>query len=76
MSNPCQLLQSYKGPLIIYVEGGGKKDGGQGYFRLARGGGLNFCIKKFRGGGGQQFERKVYFPNFQIFLILFVPVIL
>ena len=36
------------------------------------GGGLNFFIKKFR--GGQQFDRKVYFPNFQIFFLFFVPV--
>ena len=29
-----------KGPVIIYVEGGGKRiRGSQGYFRLARGGG-------------------------------------
>ena len=47
----------------MYVEGGGKKGwwGGKGYFRLARGGGLNFFIKKFR--GGPQFDRKVYFKR-------------
>ena len=52
--------------------GEGKKMGGQSYFRLARRGGLNFFIKKFR--GGQQLDRKVYFPNFQIFFLFFVPV--
>ena len=58
-------------------EGGGekrrrgreKRRGGQGYFRLARGGrGLNFFIKKLGGGGGQQFEvysivRGVHWPR-------------
>ena len=49
-----------------YVRRGGreKKGGraGKGYFRLAReGGGLNFFIKKFR--GGPQFDRKVYFKR-------------
>ena len=41
---------THKGPVIIYVEvgGGGGKKGGQGYFRLARGG-ENFFIKTFRG---------------------------
>ena len=47
--------------------------GGQSYFRLARRGGAKlFYKKKFR--GGQQFDRKVYFPNFQIFFLFFVPV--
>ena len=43
----------------------GKKKGGQGYVRLARGeggGGLNIFIKeKFR--RGQQFDRQVYFKR-------------
>ena len=40
---------SFKGPVIIYVEGGGGGRGAdQGYFRLARGGANNFFIKKFR----------------------------
>ena len=60
--------------VIIYVEGGGgggrekrRGGGGQGHLRLARGGGgLNFFIKKFR--GGQQFEvysivRGVHWPR-------------
>ena len=38
-----------------------KRRGGQGYFRLARGGGLNIFIKKFR--RGQQFDRQVYFKR-------------
>ena len=40
-----------KGPVIIYLEGGGegKIKGGQNHFRLARGGGLNFFITTFRG---------------------------
>ena len=37
------------------------EEGGQGYFRLARGGGLNVFIKKFR--GGQQFDCEVYFKR-------------
>ena len=51
----------------MYVEGEGKKPGvGKSYFRLARGlggrgGGLNFFVKKFR--GGPQFDRKVYFKR-------------
>ena len=41
-----------KGPVIIYLEGGGgegKIKGGQNYFILARRGGLNFFITTFRG---------------------------
>ena len=38
-----------KGPVIIYVEEGGKKGGGgQGFLRLTRGG-INFLIRKLRG---------------------------
>ena len=43
---------------------GGKKEGGggQGYVRLAKGGGgLKIFIKKFR--RGQQFDRQVYFKR-------------
>ena len=42
LNNTEPLLVAAKRPVIIYVEGeGGKKEGGggQGYFRLARGGG-------------------------------------
>ena len=44
LKNTEPLLVAAKRPVIIYVEvGGGKKEGkgggGQGYFRLARGGG-------------------------------------
>ena len=49
----------------MYVEGGGKKrEGGRVkaiLVWLERGGGLNFFIKKFR--GGPQFDRKVYFKR-------------
>ena len=52
---------------------GGKQEGrSPGYFRLPRVGGLNSFIKKFR--GDQQFDRKLYFPNSQIFILLLVPV--
>ena len=44
-------------------------------FQITKIGGLNSFIKTFRGGGGQQFDRKLYFPNSQIFILLFVPVI-
>ena len=40
-------------------KGGGK--GGQGYFRLARKGGVFFFVKKFR--GDHQFDREVYFKR-------------
>ena len=36
----------FQGPVIIYVEAGG---GGQSYFRLDRGGGLNVFVKEFSG---------------------------
>ena len=42
----------YKGPVIIYVEGGAegkKKRADQAYFRWARGGRLNVFVKKFEG---------------------------
>ena len=42
-------------------------------FQITKIGGLNSFIKTFR--GGQQFDRKLYFPNSQIFILLFVPVI-
>ena len=59
--------------LFMYGGGEGKKRGrGQSYFRLARGG-AKFFYKEVK--GGQQFDRKLYFPNFQIFILLFVPVI-
>ena len=44
-------------------------------FQITKIGGLNSFIKTFRGAGGQQFDRKLYFPNSQIFILLFVPVI-
>ena len=54
---------------------GGKQDGEESrLFQITKSGGLNSFIKKFR-GGGQQFDRKLYFPNSQIFILLFVPVI-
>ena len=67
------------GSLFMQREGGGgrggKQDGEEArLFQITKSGGLNSFIKKFR-GGGQQFDRKLYFPNSQIFILLFVPVI-
>ena len=47
----CIFVLVTQGPVTIYLEGGGRKrrGRGQGYFRLATGGGVNVCIKKFRG---------------------------
>ena len=58
--------------LFMYGGEGKKKGRGQSYFRLARGGAKLF-YKEVK--GGHQFDRKLYFPNFQIFILLFVPVI-
>ena len=52
-----QLLIT-KGPVIIYVEGGG---GGVKAMSDWLEGGLKFFIKKFR--RGQQFDRQVYFNS-------------
>ena len=59
----------------LFMQGGeGKKEGEESrLFQITKSGGLNSFIKKFR--GGQQFDRKLYFPNSQIFILLFVPVI-
>ena len=47
----CIFVLVTQGPVTIYLEGGGRKrrGRGQGYFRLATGGGVNVCIKKLRG---------------------------
>ena len=48
----CIFVLVTQGPFTIYLEGAGRKrrGRGQGYFRLATGGGGgNVCIKKFRG---------------------------
>ena len=55
------LSHPHKGLVIIYVEGGGGGGGGEGEKKAKAisdwlEGGLNVFIKKFWGGGGQQFE--------------------
>ena len=48
---------------MLRVEGGGKtekKKGGQGYFRLAKGGAKLFVERSL---GGQQFDHEVYFKR-------------
>ena len=49
----------YKGPVIIYVEGGReKRRGGSSLFQIDKREGLNFLLEKFR--EGQQFDHEVY----------------
>ena len=47
----CIFVLVTQGLVTIYLEGGGRKrrGRGQGYFRMATGGGVNVCIKKFTG---------------------------
>ena len=63
MSLPHLKATPFKGPVIIYVERGGReKRRGVKAISDWLEEGLNFFIKKFR-GGGQQFDRQVYFKR-------------
>ena len=46
----------FKGLVLIYVEWGGEKKGGQSYFRSARGGGYLTFYKEVWGGGVSSFR--------------------
>ena len=46
----CIFVLVTQGPVTIYLEGGGKKGAGSRLFQISYGGGgVNVCIKKFRG---------------------------